>query len=213
MIRTEARELEQKAEFYSPIKEVMWRELTRVDPKKKEVVLRVLSHFGGDRKAADIIMVHYGYEKYPSVFLNKPIEFFEEIDQKLLKRNPHRHNMLNPEFVKFEKHRVDFFVNKLRSKMEWGADYIFSDEVVFEGFTRVFDSKYFKCEYKINYDEKLGYNVREMKKHYDELEVELEEMRKRSEYTKFHEEYMRDVIVWWVAATKLGCDYVRRKKI
>lgn len=33
MTRIEARELEQKAEFNNPIKEVMWRELTRVDPK------------------------------------------------------------------------------------------------------------------------------------------------------------------------------------
>lgn len=137
MTRIEARELEQKAEFNNPIKEVMWRELTRVDPKKKEVILKVLSHFGGDRKAADILMVHYGYSKYPSVFLDQPIEFFEDIDKELLKRNPHRRNMLNPEFIKFEKHRVDFFVDKLRREMEWGADYIFSDEVVFEGFTRV----------------------------------------------------------------------------
>lgn len=29
MTRIEARELEQKAEFDNPIKEVMWRELTR----------------------------------------------------------------------------------------------------------------------------------------------------------------------------------------
>lgn len=212
MTRIEARELEQKAEFNNPIKEVMWRELTRVDPKKKEVILKVLSHFGGDRKAADILMVHYRYSKYPSVFLDQPIEFFEDIDKELLKRNPHRRNMLNPEFVKFEKHRVDFFVNKLRSEMEWGADYIFSDEVVFEGFTRVFDSKYFDCNYKINYNEKLGYSIKEMKKHYEELEVELEEMYRKGEYTKFHEEYMRDVWYWWYKATELGCDYVRRKK-
>lgn len=51
MSRIKARELEQKAEFNNPIKEVIWRELTRVDPKKKEAVLKVLSHFGGDRKA------------------------------------------------------------------------------------------------------------------------------------------------------------------
>lgn len=211
MTRIEARELEQKAEFDNPIKEVMWRELTRVDPKKKEVILKVLSHFGGDRKAADILMVHYGYSKYPSVFLDQPIEFFEDIDKELLKRNPHRRNMLNPEFVKFEKHRVDFFVDKLRREMEWGADYIFSDEVVFEGFTRVFDSKYFKCEYKINYDDKLGYSVRELRKHYEDLEMELEEMRRNKEYTRFHEEYMREVGIWMSAATRLGCDYVRRR--
>lgn len=214
MSRIEARELEQKAEFNNLIKEVIWRELTRVDPKKKDAVLKVLSHFGGDSKAIDIILILYGDGiSYPGVFLNKPIEFFEEIDKELLKRNPHRHNMLNPEFVKFEKHRVDFFVNKLRSEMEWGANYIFSDEVVFEGFTRVFDSKYFKCEYKINYDEKLGYSVKELRKHYEDLEMELEEMRRKKEFTRFHEEYMRDVVIWLIAATKLGCDYVRRKKI
>lgn len=212
MTRIEARELEQKAEFNNPIKEVMWRELTRVDPKKKEVVLRVLSHFGGDSKAIDMVLILHGDGiSYPGVFLNKPIEFFEELDKKLLKRNPHRHNMLNPEFVKFEKHRVDFFVDKLRREMEWEADYIFSDEVVFEGFTRVFDSKYFKCEYKINYDEKLGYSIKELMKHYEDLEMELEEMRRNKEYTQFHEEYMRDVGIWMIAATRLGCDYVRRK--
>lgn len=213
MTRIEARELEQKAEFDNPIKEVMWRELTRVDPKKKEVILKVLSHFGGDRKAADILMVHYGYSKYPSVFLDQPIEFFEDIDKELLKRNPHRRNMLNPEFVKFEKHRVDFFVDKLRREIEWGADYIFSDEVVFEGFTRVFDSKYFKCEYKINYDDKLGYSVRELRKHYEDLEMELEEKIKRGEYTRLLEDYMRDIWYWWYKAIELGCDYVRRKKL
>lgn len=170
MSRIKARELEQKAEFNNPIKEVIWRELTRVDPKKKEAVLKVLSHFGGDSKAVDMILILYGDGiSYPGVFLNKPIEFFEEIDKELLKRNPHRRNMLNPEFVKFEKHRVDFFVNKLRSEMGWGANYIFSDEVVFEGFTRVFDSKYFNCEYKINYDEKLGYSIKELMKHYEDL--------------------------------------------
>lgn len=214
MSRIKARELEQKAEFNNLIKEVIWRELTRVDPKKKEVVLKVLSHFGGDSKAVDMILILYGDSiSYPGVFLNKPIEFFKELDEKLLKRNPHRHNMLNPEFVKFEKHRVDFFVNKLRSEMEWGADYIFSDEVVFEGFTRVFDSKYFKCEYKINYDEKLGYSIKELMKHYEDLEMELEEKRKRGEYTERLEAYMRDIWYWWYKATELGCDYVRRKKV
>lgn len=192
----------------------MWRELTRVDPKKKEAILKVLSHFGGDSKAVDMILILYGDGiSYPGVFLNKPIEFFEEIDKELLKRNPHRHNMLNPEFVKFEKHRVDFFVNKLRHEMEWGAGYIFSDEVVFEGSMRVCDSKYFKCEYKINYDEKLGYSVREMRKHYDKLEVELEERRKKGEHTEKLEAYMRDVWCWWYKATELGCYYVRRKKV
>lgn len=183
------------------------------DSKKKEAILKVLSHFGSNSKAVDMLIVLYGHAMYPGVIFNEPIEFFEEIDKELLKRNPHRHNMLNPEFVKFEKHRVDFFVNKLRSEMEWGADYIFSDEVVFEGFTRVFDSKYFKCEYKINYDEKLGYSVKEMKEHYDELEVELEGKRKRGEYTERLEAYMRDIWYWWYKATELGCCYVRRKKI
>lgn len=182
------------------------------DLEKKEAVLKVLSHFGGGSKAIDMILILYSDGiRYPGIFFDKPIEFFKELDEKLLKRNPHRHNMLNPEFVKFEKHRVDFFVDKLRSEMEWGADYIFSDEVVFEGFTRVFDSKYFKCEYKINYDEKLGYSVKEMRKHYEDLEMELEEMRRNKEYTRFHEEYMREVGIWMSAATRLGCDYVRRR--
>lgn len=183
------------------------------DPKKKEAILKVLSHFGSNSKAVDMLIVLYGNAMYPVVIFNEPIEFFEEIDQKLLKRNPHRHNMLNPEFVKFEKHRVDFFVDKLRREMEGRDWFIFSDEVVFEGFTRVFDSKYFKCEYKINYDDKLGYSVKEMKKHYDELEVELEEKRKRGEYTEKLEAYMRDIWCWWYEATELGCDYVRRKKV
>ena len=174
------------------------------DLEKKEVILKVLSHFGGNSKAIDMVIVLYGRAKYPEAFFNEPIEFFKELDEKLLKRNPHKHNMLNPEFVKFEKHR---------SKMEWGANYIFSDEVVFEGFTRVFDSKYFKCEYKINYDDKLGYSVRELRKHYEDLEMELEEMRRNKEYTRFHEEYMREVGIWMSAATRLGCDYVRRRKI
>lgn len=95
------------------------------DPKKKEAILKVLSHFGSNSKAVDMLIVLYGHAMYPEVIFNEPIEFFEEIDQELLKRNPHRHNMLNPEFVKFEKHRVDFFVNKLRHEMEWGAGYIF----------------------------------------------------------------------------------------
>ena len=183
------------------------------DPKKKEAILNVLSHFGSNSKAVDMLIVLYGHAMYPEVIFNEPIEFFEEIDQELLKRNPHRHNMLNPEFVKFEKYRVDFFVNKLRHEMELGAGYIFSDEVVFEGSMRVYDSKYFKCEYKINYDEKLGYSVREMRKHYDKLEVELEERRKKGEHTEKLEAYMRDVVIWLIAATRLGCDYVRRKKI
>lgn len=174
------------------------------DLEKKEVILKVLSHFGGNSKAIDMVIVLYGRAKYPEAFFNEPIEFFKELDEKLLKRNPHKHNMLNPEFVKFEKHR---------SKMEWGANYIFSDEVVFEGFTRVYDSKYFDCNYKINYDEKLGYSLNEMKKHYDELEVELEEKRKRGEYTRLLEDYMRDVWYWWYKGTELGCDYVRRKNI
>lgn len=182
------------------------------DSKKKEAILKVLSHFGGNSKAVDMLIVLYGNAKYPGVIFNEPIEFFEEIDQKLLKRNPHRHNMLNPEFVKFEKHRVDFFVDKLRREMEGRDWFIFSDEVVFEGFTRVFDSKYFNCEYKINYDEKLGYSVRELRKHYEDLEMELEEMRRNKEYTRFHEEYMREVGIWMSAATRLGCDYVRRRK-
>ena len=197
--RIEARELEQEAMK-------IW--------KRKRLYLKFYLILVGGSKAIDMILILYSDGiRYPGIFFDKPIEFFKELDEKLLKRNPHRHNMLNPEFVKFEKHRVDFFVDKLRSEMEWGADYIFSDEVVFEGFTRVFDSKYFKCEYKINYDEKLGYSVKEMREHYDELEIELEEMRKRDEYTVFHESYMRDVIIWWVEATKLGCDYVRRKKV
>jgi hypothetical protein len=182
------------------------------DLEKKGAILKVLSHFGGNSKAIDMAIVLYGSAKYPEVFFDEPIEFFEELDKELLKRNPHRHNMLNPEFVKFERYRVDFFVNKLRSEMERGANYIFSDEVVFEGFTRVYDSKYFDCSYKINYDEKLGYSLNEMKKHYDELEVELEEMRKRGEYTVNHESYVRDVWYWWYKGTELGCDYVRRKK-
>lgn len=184
------------------------------DPEKKEAILKVLSHFGGKSKAIDMVLILYGDgRRYPGVFFNRPIEFFKELDEKLLKRNPHRHNMLNPEFVKFEKHRVDFFVEKLRREMENRDWFIFSDEVVFEGFTRVYDSKYLNCNYKINYDEKLGYSLNEMKKHYDELEVELEEMRKRGEYTVLHEEYMREVIVWWVDGTKLGCDYIRRRKV
>ena len=183
------------------------------DLEKKEAILKVLSHFGGDSKAINMVIVLYGRARYPEALFDEPIEFFEDIDKKLLERNPHRHNMLNPEFVKFEKHRVDFFVDKLRREMEWGADYIFSDEVVFEGFTRVFDSKYFKCEYKINYDDKLGYSVRELRKHYEDLEMELEEMRRNKEYTRFHEEYMREVGIWMSAATRLGCDYVRRRKI
>ena len=183
------------------------------DPKKKEAILKVLSHFGSNSKAVDMLIVLYGHAMCPEAIFNEPIEFFEEIDQELLKRNPHRHNMLNPEFVKFEKHRVDFFVNKLRHEMELGAGYIFSDEVVFEGSMRVYDSKYFKCEYKINYDEKLGYSVREMRKHYDKLEVELEERRKKGEHTEKLEAYMRDVWCWWYKATELGCYYVRRKKV
>ena len=183
------------------------------DSEKKEAILKVLSHFAGNSKAIDMVIVLYGSAKYPEVFFDEPIEFFKELDEKLLKRNPHRHNMLNPEFVKFEKHRVDFFVDKLRSEMEWGANYIFSDEVVFEGFTRVYNSKYFDCSYKINYDERLGYSLKEMKKHYDELEVEIEEMRKRGEYAEKLEAYMRDVWYWWNKGTELGCDYVRRKKV
>lgn len=183
------------------------------DSEKKEAILKVLSHFGGNSKAIDMVIVLYGSAKYPEVFFDEPIEFFKELDEKLLKRNPHRHNMLNPEFVKFEKHRVDFFVDKLRSEMEWGANYIFSDEVVFEGFTRVYNSKYFDCSYKINYDERLGYSLKEMKNHYDELEVELEEKKKRGEYTRLLEDYMRDIWYWWYKATELGCDYVRRKKV
>ena len=183
------------------------------DLEKKEVILKVLSHFGGDGKAIDMVIVLYGRAKYPEAFFDEPIEFFKELDEKLLKRNPHRHNMLNPEFVKFEKHRVDFFVGKLRSEMEWGAKFVFSDEVVFEGFTRIYDSKYFKCKYKINYDEKLGYSVKELRKHYEDLEMELEEMRRKREFTRFHEEYMRDVVIWLITATRLGCDYVRRKKV
>ena len=183
------------------------------DSEKKEAILKVLSHFAGNSKAIDMVIVLYGSAKYPEVFFDEPIEFFEELDKELLKRNPHRHNMLNPEFVKFEKHRVDFFVDKLRSEMEWGANYIFSDEVVFEGFTRVYDSKYFDCSYKINCAEKLGYSLNEMKKHYDELEVELEEKKKRGEYTRLLEDYMRDIWYWWYKATELGCDYVRRKKV
>ena len=170
------------------------------DPKKKEAILKVLSHFGSNSKAVDMLIVLYGHAMYPEVIFNEPIEFFEEIDQELLKRNPHRRNMLNPEFVKFEKHRVDFFVDKLRREMEWGAGYIFSDEVVFEGSMRV-------------YDEKLGYSVREMRKHYDNLEVELEERRKKGEHTEKLEAYMRDVWCWWYKATELGCYYVRRKKV
>ena len=48
-------------------------------------------------------------------------------------------------------------------------------------------------------------------KHYEDLEMELEEMRRNKEFTQFHEEYMRDVGIWMIAATRLGCDYVRRK--
>ena len=99
--------------------------------------------------------------------------------------------------------------------MRWSGELItfFSDEVVFEGFTRVYDSKYFDCSYKINCAEKLGYSLNEMKKHYDELEVELEEKKKRGEYTRLLEDYMRDIWYWWYKATELGCDYVRRKKV
>lgn len=183
------------------------------DLEKKEAILKVLPHFGGDGKAIDMVIVLYGRAKYPEAFFNEPIEFFKELDEKLLKRNPHRHNMLNPEFVKFEKHRVDFFVGKLRSEMEWGAKFVFSDEVVFEGFTRIYDSKYFDCNYKVNYDEKLGYNLKEMKKHYDKLEGELEEKRKRREHTEKLEAYMREIWYWWYKGVELGCDYVRRKKV
>ena len=52
------------------------------DPEKKEAVLKVLSHFGRDSKAIDMVLILHGDgREYPGVFFNRPIEFFRDLDE------------------------------------------------------------------------------------------------------------------------------------